>query len=45
MAALLRRIRDWYLTLRTRDAIAERECRHDGSEPMCMDCTRNAVGW
>lgn len=45
MRGLLIRIRDWVLTQRTRAAIENRECRHDGTEPMCWECTRNATGW
>lgn len=43
--ALWRRFRDFYLSLRTHAAIAERECRHDGTDPKCSTCIRNEVGW
>jgi len=42
---LLTRLSGHYRTLRTRAAIADRECLHDGSEPQCMECIRNEVGW
>ena len=32
------RLRGWWITGRTHNAIAERECVHDGSEPMCREC-------
>jgi len=32
------RVRDALVTARTRAAIAERECQHDGSEPWCRSC-------
>lgn len=45
VGSLLQRLVDWWRTKRTLAAIAGRECRHDGTEPMCSDCIRNAVGW
>lgn len=45
MRALLQRLADWYRTRLTLAAIATRECKHDGKEPMCDDCVRNWSGW
>jgi hypothetical protein len=38
---LWRRIRGFYLTDKTKQAIAERECVHDGDfdRPMCSECS------
>lgn len=41
---IFRRIHDWYITLGTRAAIADRECKHDGSFPRCTDCSSAAAG-
>lgn len=35
------KIRDWHITAKTREAIADRECQHTGEEDeqsMCSNC-------
>jgi hypothetical protein len=43
--SLWRRVRDFYITLRTEEKIAERECRHDRSQPQCVACIQDEAGW
>jgi hypothetical protein len=40
-----RHLRDWLTTERTRQAIGDRECRHNGSEPKCSDCLSGDLAW
>lgn len=39
------RVRAFYSDAETNQAMSELLCKHDGSQPECLECNRMSTGW